>query len=444
MKGPREKVMYVSLISCDLKKPDALATVDIDPNSQTCGQVINLLEMPYVRDELHHFGWNACSSSCCRDLTRRFLVVPGFISSRIYIIDTEDVRHPKIHKIIEPWLIKEKVNLSTPHTVHCLPSGHVMISMLGDGVKMEAPGGFLLLDPDFNIAGRWSNDEAKMKFNHDFWYQPYHNCMVSTELGAPKDFAPGLKFSDIGGGKYGTGLCLWNWQEQTLMKRVDLGEEGTLTIGGRFLHDPLSSHGFVASALSSSLWHMFMDDSNTWQVEKFEQLEGYKSAGWPMPVPSFSGDLVISLDDRFLYVSNWFNGDIRQYDIKNPSKPTLVGQVFLHAGIRGNAGNVHTQRAELKNLKAGPHMLQLSLDGQRLYVTNSFVTTWDDQFYPELGANGSQMIRINCDTVKGGLDVDESFFVDFGNVNGNKYRAHEMRYPGGDCTSDIWLPSHSA
>jgi len=318
-----------------------------------------------------------------------------------------------------------------------------MISMLGDGLKMEPPGGFLLLDADFNIAGRWSKEEADMLFNHDFWYQPYHNCMVSTEFAGPKDYMPGLKLSDIGGKTYGQGLCFWNWQEQTMLKRVDLGEEGKVTFGGRFVHNPLSSHGFVGSALSSSLWHWYLDDTKNWQVEKFEQLEGYKSAGWPIPVPAFSADLLISLDDRFLYVSNWFNGDIRQYDIKNPMKPKLVGQVFCHAGLRGQTGSVTAERAELKNLKAGPHMMQLSLDGKRLYVTNSFFSTWDDQFYPELGSHGSQMIRVNCDTEKGGLDIDEGFFVDFGNVKGNKYRAHEMRYPGGDCTSDIWLPTSS-
>lgn len=36
--------------------------------------------------------------------------------------------------------------------------------------------------------------------------------------------------------------------------------------------------------------------------------------------------ITISLDDRFLYFSNWFHGDIRQYDITDRRKPRLVGQ----------------------------------------------------------------------------------------------------------------------
>lgn len=37
-----------------------------------------------------------------------------------------------------------------------------------------------------------------------------------------------------------------------------------------------------------------------------------------------------------------------------------------------------------KRVAGGPQMLQLSLDGKRLYVTTSLFSTWDVQFYPDL------------------------------------------------------------
>ena len=37
-----------------------------------------------------------------------------------------------------------------------------------------------------------------------------------------------------------------------------------------------------------------------------------------------------------------------------------------------------------KKVEGGAQMLQLSLDGQRLYVTTSLYSGWDKQFYPEL------------------------------------------------------------
>ena len=41
-------------------------------------------------------------------------------------------------------------------------------------------------------------------------------------------------------------------------------------------------------------------------------------------------DILLSLDDRFLYFSNWLHGDIRQYDITDRENPKLVGQVGVH------------------------------------------------------------------------------------------------------------------
>ena len=38
-------------------------------------------------------------------------------------------------------------------------------------------------------------------------------------------------------------------------------------------------------------------------------------------------DILLSLDDKYLYLSNWLHGDIRQYDITDRKHPKLVGQV---------------------------------------------------------------------------------------------------------------------
>ena len=35
-------------------------------------------------------------------------------------------------------------------------------------------------------------------------------------------------------------------------------------------------------------------------------------------------------------------------------------------------------------VEGGPQMIQLSLDGKRLYVTTSLYSVWDNQFYPNL------------------------------------------------------------
>ena len=49
---------------------------------------------------------------------------------------------------------------------------------------------------------------------------------------------------------------------------------------------------------------------------------------WP-PHPGLITDVLLSLDDKYLYFSNWLHGDIRQYDITDTANPKLVGQVCL-------------------------------------------------------------------------------------------------------------------
>ena len=84
---------------------------------------------------------------------------------------------------------------------------HARATRKGDG-----PGGFLLLDQDFEIDGRWDNSPDGMKFNYDFWYQPRQNVMVSSEWAAPNTVKPGFKLEDVKAGKYGHRLQFWDWE----------------------------------------------------------------------------------------------------------------------------------------------------------------------------------------------------------------------------------------
>src|SRR5262249_34123650 len=92
-KATPEKLAYVAAFDPARKDGDAIATVDVDPASPTYSQIVSTLSVPNAGDEFHHFGWNACSSCLCPNaphphMERRYLVVPGLRSSRIYILDT--------------------------------------------------------------------------------------------------------------------------------------------------------------------------------------------------------------------------------------------------------------------------------------------------------------------------------------------------------------------
>ena len=121
MTAPIEKILYTIAIytGTGIQKPDYLCTIDADPKSETYSKVISRLEMPGIGDELHHMGWNACSS--CHgdpDKERKYLIVPGVRSSNLHIIDcVTDPRKPSLFKVIQGSEIKQKTNLSAPHTI---------------------------------------------------------------------------------------------------------------------------------------------------------------------------------------------------------------------------------------------------------------------------------------------------------------------------------------
>jgi methanethiol oxidase len=82
MKAPAESLAYVASFDPNRQVPDEIAVIDVDRNSPTYSRRVGTVAMPNVGDELHHFGWNACSSCLCPNAPhshseRRYLVVPA-------------------------------------------------------------------------------------------------------------------------------------------------------------------------------------------------------------------------------------------------------------------------------------------------------------------------------------------------------------------------------
>ena len=421
MQAPAEEFLYLACLrDAGSDAPDFIAVVDAEE-----GRIVHELAMPNPGDELHHFGWNRCSSAC-HGPDRSHLIVPGFRSSRIHIVDVaDDPRRPRIEKVIEPDEVVRETGYTRPHTVHCMPGDNIVISMLGDADGNGA-GGFAVLDArTFELKGRWENGGETPPFNYDFWYQPRKNALVSSEFGAPNAYEKGFDPADVEAGRYGHRLHFWNLAKRTLEQTIDLGENGLLPFEVRLKHDPEAEAGFVGAALSSTMWHFHRNGS--WQADQVIAVDGVELEGWPFPVPGVISDLVLSMDDRFLYFANWLHGDVRQYDVSDPANPTLTGRLWL-GGVLGTPDDAG------RGLNGGPNMLQLSYDGRRLYVSNSLYSTWDNQFYPDMR---SWLLRVNC-SPDGGMEVDRDFFVDLSDRPDGPARAHEVRLQNGDCTTEIF------
>lgn len=430
---PPESVAYVACLysGTGIEEPDFIATVDVDRESDQFGEIIHRTPMPNVGDELHHFGFNACSSACHSSLSRDRLIVPGIASSRLHVIDISEPRRPEIVKVIEPEELKAKTGYSTPHTVHCMPGDIVTISMLGDE-NGELPGGFAVLDAhDFSVLGRWEEEKNGQELMYDFWYQPRHGTLVSSEWAAPNVFGPGFDPADVAAGRYGRRLHFWDLESKVKQQTLDLGEDGVIPLEIRWQHDPDSLQGFVGATLSSNILR-FHRDNGSWASQKVIDVPNEELEGWPLEggVPGLITDIVLSMDDRDLFFSNWLHGDLRHYDVSDPEHPQLRSQIWL-GGLLGRDGG-HPKAAG--PLTGGPQMLQLSLDGERVYVSNSLYSSWDNQFFPGLEGWLTRLERQG----DGSYALDPDFFVDFTQLDTGPARPHEVHLPGGDCTSEIF------
>ena len=47
------------------------------------------------------------------------------------------------------------------------------------------------MNEDFTVKGSWEEPLNASPLGYDFWYQPKHNVMISTELGRPHAFKNG-------------------------------------------------------------------------------------------------------------------------------------------------------------------------------------------------------------------------------------------------------------
>ena len=442
MQAPAERFGYTALLSPDRSRPDALAVVDLDPGSATHGTVLHRLDMPYRGDEFHHFGWNACSSALSpmsghAFLKRRYLVIPGIRSSRIYIVDTQpDPRRPTIAKVIEPEEVVRKTGYSRPHTVHCGPEG-IYISTLGGSAAdgSGTPGVFIMDCESFEIRGQWEIERGPQKLHYDFWWNLPRDYMVSSEWGLPPQFENGIVAEDLLANRYGHSLHFWDLRGRKHLQTIDLGANHQMALEIRPAHDPTREYGFLGvvvdtTNLEGSIWTWYREGGK-FHARKTATIPAEPADPALLPpllkgfgaVPPLISDIDLSLDDRFLYVACWGTGELRQYDVTDPMKPQLAGSVHLGGIVR------RTPHPNGKRFGGGPQMTEISRDGQRVYFTNSLYSSWDAQFYPD-GVPGLQvMCKVGAN---GGLALDPGFCVDFG----ADYGAHQIRLEGGDCSTD--------
>jgi selenium-binding protein 1 len=266
--------------------------------------------------------------------------------------------------------------------------------------------------------------------------------MITSEWGTPDMVEAGVNPELLLGGKYGHALHVWDLRKRVHKQTLDLGAEQQMVLELRPAHNPTETYGFVGVVtslkdLSSSIWLWYREGNNgngQWKIRKVIEIPAQPATAEQLPpllkgfgaVPPLVTDINLSVDDRFLYVSCWGTGELRQYDVSDPFNPVLTGTVEIGGIVRRAA---HPRQPD-KALNGGPQMVEISRDGRRVYLTNSLYRTWDEQFYPDGIRGWIAKLGVNP---RGGIALDERFLVET-----NGLRPHQVRLEGGDASSDSY------
>jgi len=315
--APVEELAYVVTFDRENRLADAMSVVDVNPASDAYGQVVGWTEVG-VGEELHHFGWNACSSALKHEghnmegLARRYLLVPGIRSSKIFVLDVgPNPRQPELVKTIDAAQLSANAGYSRPHTLHCGPDGVFLTCLGGPEGEPDGQSGIALLDHEtFEVLRAWEVDHGPQHMSYDAWWHLNRNVLISSEWGTPSMLEDGVVPELLLGQKYGHAIHFWDLAEGRHIQRVDLGAEHQMALELRPSHDPDADWGFVGVVvstedLSGSVWRWFRDGSQ-WKVEKVITIAAEPADPDLLPpllkgfgaVPPIITDIDLSVDDR--------------------------------------------------------------------------------------------------------------------------------------------------
>jgi methanethiol oxidase len=367
--GERETLLYVWTRAAREAGSDFIAVVDADPQSASFGEIVATSPTGSTNNEAHHFGYGEGANR---------IFAGGIASNRLFLYDVgDDPRQLRLSSTVD----LTPSGFTGPHTAYAVPGG-ILVSMMGGaaGTPGEGAGAVLELDTEGNVGrvmpaplydGRPINP-------YDITVRPETNRILATGLAHDAHFKHGAPEP----GQVGNQVVVWDWETREVTQIAEI-DPGPAVL--RPLRSPGASGGFVNALFGNSIWYWDEAGDGALGFERVVQL----------PEGSLPADMRVSPDDRYLFVSLWAGGKVQQYDISNPRSPRLVGE------------------AELPQ----PNMMKLSPDGERLYVTNSLLSTLDGDV-----RFGAWLLHVG----PAGLTVDPDFNPDFEGHTGGRAGPHDI------------------
>jgi len=370
---------------------DKLVTIDVNPNSEHYGKVVQNLSVG-GRNEAHHSGFTD---------DRKYLWAAGLDTNKIFIFDVHtDPSKPTLHKTIDNFVAASD-GVVGPHTTYALP-GRMMITGLSNNkdhggrsalVEYSNEGQYIKthwMPTDENLNGAQKTGKFADGFGYDIRALPRRNIMVTSSFTGwsnyMMDFGKMLKDKEAMK-RFGNTVVVWNLHSRQPKKVLDV-PGAPLEV--RCAWQPDHNWCVTTTALTSKIWLIFEDDKGEWQSKEVADIGDPSKI--PLPV-----DISITSDDRGLWVDTFMDGKTRYFDLSDPHNPKQVYE---------------------KTIGKQVNMASSSWDGKRIYFTSSLLANWDKK-----GDDNEQFFKAYS---WDGKALEQQFAIDF---NKEKLgRPHQMRF----------------
>src|SRR2546425_5709674 len=280
---------------------DKLVTVDARPESPSYGKVISSVSIS-GRNEAHHGGFTD---------DRRQLWLAGLESSRVFIFDVHsDPAKPKLIKTIADFE-KTTGGAAGPHGAYALP-GRVLIPCLSNAKDHGGKTALVEYGNDGNyIATHWlptkedARGAADAQFADGYGYDarvlPRKNALLTSSFTGWNNYMMdfGKLTADPEAMKhFGNTMVMWDFHARQPKKVLQV-PGAPLEI--RWAWGASHNYAFTATALTSKLWLVYMDDEGEWQAKDVAPISNVK--GGVLPV-----DISLSADDKTLFICSFGDG----------------------------------------------------------------------------------------------------------------------------------------
>ena len=370
---------------------DKLVTIDVNPDSDNYGKVIETLSVG-GRNEAHHSGLSD---------DRKYLWAGGLDTNRIFIFDVHtDPGKPRLHKTIDDFVARSG-GVVGPHTTYAL-AGRMIVTGLSNNtdnggrtgmVEYTNDGEYIAtywMPTDGNLQGAIKSGQFADGYGYDVRALPRLNTMVSSSFTGWTNYMMdfGKMLSDPEAMKrFGNTAVVWDLHTRKAKRVLDVpGAPLEVRCAWKTEHNWC----LTTTALTSKIWMIFEGDNGIWDAKPIADIGN--PADIPLPV-----DISIMSDDSALWVNTFMDGKTRLFDLSDPNKPVQIYE---------------------KKIGSQVNMVSQSWDGKRAYYTSSLLANWDkkgdqnEQFFKAYQWNGKELV--------------EQFVIDFNEMKLG--RPHQMRF----------------